>query len=856
MKNFKHPLEYIWDWTEDKGSWAKLLIHKIVTNKELTLEIRNEIYNLFLKEIGLSKDDVCPALKKPNFEAIFDNRNISLKYIDEVCGVNRLAENQRIDFAKNLTVIYGKNASGKTGYCRILKRMGHSYDKNTDIHSNVFSNDNDSLKAKICYEIDEKENIVSWNSETQCEDLAKVAVFNDSCVTLSLNNKRELVAIPEGFHYFNIAKSELNLLNQQLQTDITNMQTKPTCFSDIKSGTESFKLINSIDNSFTEEIFNKFLESYGDVDANIEALNKQLTEMNKPLIETKNKERKNRKDELISIYKNIWNISVSLSKTNFNKLLSILENVKTLKSKQNKSISEIAKNKGIEFYESKEFKDFLQSAEKYIVKLGHEDYPKEQNTCVYCRQTLDSDAARLISFYRELLKNELQNQINDESEKVQKTKKTISEVSISDEFYYSPFGMNVDEPIVPQYYKNLKGNIEELRNQFISSTETTKDDDYMQIDFEKPLLTICKTIISLIYEIHESKKALSTISKKYDHISQQLLDLEAVKLLNNHKKEIINYIINVKKTAILEQNKIVFNATSLSSKSTIARRDIIEKEFYSIFKDEKVFLGCPSFVNVSLGTSDSRPELRQSIVDEHSLEDILSEGEQKSIALAEFITELRISKQANPVVFDDPVNSLDHERKALVAKRIINLSSERQVIVFTHSILLFYAFEQELEKQFRKKLKIDYKYYSVDTDVDFTGYVYENVPPRKETYKTYKTKINTILNLTRDKRKKSEQELAVDGYNSLRSAIELLVEDLIFRKCIKRYKRNVALTNLELIDGVFIDENKHMLATIFEKASGFIDARSNPQEEAISPTLLELKKDFDFIETLYDQLKL
>ncbi len=57
------------------------------------------------------------------------------------------------------------------------------------------------------------------------------------------------------------------------------------------------------------------------------------------------------------------------------------------------------------------------------------------------------------------------------------------------------------------------------------------------------------------------------------------------------------------------------------------------------------------------------------------------------MCLALFITELRYQKTPC-VVFDDPVNSLDHEISEKFAARMIELSKTgMQVIVFTHNLL-------------------------------------------------------------------------------------------------------------------------------------------------------------------------
>lgn len=70
------------------------------------------------------------------------------------------------------------------------------------------------------------------------------------------------------------------------------------------------------------------------------------------------------------------------------------------------------------------------------------------------------------------------------------------------------------------------------------------------------------------------------------------------------------------------------------------------------------------------------------------LEEILSEGEQRAIAIGSFLAELQLANHSGGIVFDDPVTSLDHDRREAVAKRIVEESaSGRQVIVFTHDVL-------------------------------------------------------------------------------------------------------------------------------------------------------------------------
>jgi hypothetical protein len=65
---------------------------------------------------------------------------------------------------------------------------------------------------------------------------------------------------------------------------------------------------------------------------------------------------------------------------------------------------------------------------------------------------------------------------------------------------------------------------------------------------------------------------------------------------------------------------------------------------------------------------------------------VLSEGEQTALGLAGFMTEAYFDGSKSALVFDDPVTSLDHIRRWEVAGRLVEFAKDRQVIVFTHDV--------------------------------------------------------------------------------------------------------------------------------------------------------------------------
>jgi len=66
--------------------------------------------------------------------------------------------------------------------------------------------------------------------------------------------------------------------------------------------------------------------------------------------------------------------------------------------------------------------------------------------------------------------------------------------------------------------------------------------------------------------------------------------------------------------------------------------------------------------------------------------EVLSEGEQRALALACFLAELSEIGSDHGIIVDDPVSSLDHTRMQAVAERLAGEAANgRQVVLFTLS---------------------------------------------------------------------------------------------------------------------------------------------------------------------------
>jgi len=100
--------------------------------------------------------------------------------IREARAVNALAEGQQLTFGPTgLTVVYGDNGSGKSGYARLLKsavRARHT----EDVLPDVFDTQAGVPSAVVRFAVNGLEHDHSWPSGS-ADDLRQVAFYDESC---------------------------------------------------------------------------------------------------------------------------------------------------------------------------------------------------------------------------------------------------------------------------------------------------------------------------------------------------------------------------------------------------------------------------------------------------------------------------------------------------------------------------------------------------------------------------------------------------------------------------------------------------------------------------------------------------
>jgi energy-coupling factor transporter ATP-binding protein EcfA2 len=837
--NKKQIVDFLWEWAESNGEWSKLLIDKIVsTESNLLPADRNQVFNYFLQSINLHTGLPALTTTKPNY--VPTNKVIELETLSDITGVNKLAKNQTLKFSKNITVIYGENGTGKTGYGRILKSLGFSYDPNNTVHPNIYG----AVEAKsaiINFKSNGTSQTFNWTGANKDAELQNISVFNNSCVQISLSD-RQLIVSPIGFHLFNIVSSELNELTQLLNAKIASHPTTINWADSLHLGTPQHIYISRLSATSTEQKLTEISSITPAQEQELIDKQTELSQLNKALLQTEIQNLNSSVTELGTIISKIQNSQTNFTSANWQKLIDLNKDIAILESKTKTGIKEIAENNGIEFYETSQFQSFIKAAEDYIKVIDKPDYPNSQDTCIYCLQPLEDEAKLLLESYRTLLNDKTQENLL--AFKQQKTNliNQVLKIEINLFFHQPTFGIDENQKIIqPAEIIEFNTTLEVLKTTF--TTDKIIDGSAFSFDYAKYIkfFTDKKTAIGIV--LTQKNDLLANLSIKETELKNKISELIDRKLLSTKVLEVKTSIANRKIVATLQSKTSSFSTNSISRKTSDAREQLVEKNFNDLFQAElKLFKKSDLKIELNFGTDRGKSKIWHRLNSSYTLADILSEGEQKAISLAEFLTELQLDNVKAPVIFDDPVNSLDHRIIDEVGKRFIELSKQRQVIIFTHSILLLHSLIQQSELDTNKQANVDFEFHKVKKNFGITGILDEVEEINSFSY--YTKKLQAVIDI-KPSPDQDEAKLAAEGYGHLRSAIEISVEDDLLKKTVKRYKKGVAFPSLLRIEGSKIDTNKGKVNDIYEKCCVSIDGHSSPEEIHTTPTIAELKVDYE-----------
>jgi len=804
-------------WSKSRTKWQQDALRRILQHGSL---MQNDLEELVLmcqlyNNIELPKNKQVPnpislELKNMTIDSI-NQKNIKLLSISNVKNVNRLVEEQKLTFGDSgLTVIYGDNGTGKSGYCRILKQVCRARGRNKKILSDVFNSKNDvQSSAKIEYAMGKNNLSFDWTKKYNTPSvLANISFFDVDCAAVYITEENELAYSPGGLDVLvklvECCRKMRTIFEEKLRKLEDN---KPSFLSEKEDyvNTEASRILKSLSyNSDLREI-KKLCELSKKENVNIKSLQESL-------LKDPEKQKKYLK-LLCDKIKDLRDISDKIFQTasdeNVKKIKKLWREMNETKEAEKMVAKELFTKKMLPNVGSNIWKQLWEAARCYSEQEAYKGkiFPvtKPESKCVLCQQELSKEASvRLIRFERFV-----KGKIKKQSELAEKNYcEAIDKIksSYNDTKNYKDYLKELeleDACIAKEIRKNIgfarwrcRSIINYFKSELSGKIFSTQSSIRKEIE---------ETLKNILQKINACDKASKPETREL--LKKELIELEAKKWLSSKINDVNDEICRLQKINKYKNCISSVDTTGITKKNNDLTNEFVTEALKDKFIDELKNLGLTylgiELVNIGGQYGSTRYQLKQTSAKwEANLSQVLSEGEFHCIALAAFFSELATSPTESTLIFDDPVSSLDHKWRRKVAKRLVEEAARRQVIIFTHDIVFLYKLcECANSKNISNSLS-----YLISNEQRKAGICLDGVP-------WVAMSVNNRIGYLNDQCQKANSINNASGYNAyepiacvvyglLRETWERAVEEVLFNEVILRYGGEIQTNRLRYVHDI------------------------------------------------------
>jgi len=716
-------MQAVLEWSKDRPAWQQDAIRRLIDSPELTDADTSSLEQICLGDMA----DCIPLSEQHIAAEDASNEPISLVKLFEPKGINALANDQELNIAPvGVSIIYGDNGSGKSGFVRVLKHACRSRDSKIDILPDINEPENTEQSASIDILRGSSASTVNWNPTYQSFDLSKVSIFDSRSANTHVQAENNVAYIPVPMRILQTLSETCDVLKSRIEAKIGDVESRtPAVISDhsLSPNSAAGSYITSLSAKSDIPTLDLLVALNEDEVRRTATLESDLSQDPK-IITAKLKAQQTRLNGFVEKIKSAIGVSSEGSIAEFANFKSAYESAK-MASKV--ASEELFAASPLPEIGNEAWKLLWDAARNYSDHVAYKEkvFPEAEahsDLCVLCQQPLGEEAVARRATFEEFVKGSATSK-EASSKQIFDAKQTTLKNAIENMSY-------VDE-LIPFIRDELESP--ELSDQLLAVFEQS----YRRIECALKGREIPP--IEKVMPVEMVEALTGELQKRVDQLSadensperKQLVDeLRALKdrqKLAGIKDDVIaeiarkNEIVGLKK-ALKDTSK-----RPVTNKNKELSDQLVTNTLRARFAREidKLKLGitplelkkvrdrnAQSFFQVEFIGHPGRP-----------VGEVLSEGEHRCVALAAFLAELVTSEEKSGIVFDDPMSSLDHIYRQNVAKRLVEEAGHRQVVIFTHDLSFMFEVIREAEAQ-----AVSLHYQNVKRRAGKPGYVANELP--------------------------------------------------------------------------------------------------------------------------------
>jgi len=563
-------------WTASLPAWQRDACRRLLQKGDgLEDGDHAELYSLLKKENEIETEsavDTVPLASEHLPAALAPGETIILTALRELENVNQIPKDHTLGFSESgITVIYGGNGSGKSGYARVMKRACRARDQSESIHPNA--NDPAASSkiptAKFDIKVAGASEEIAWSRDsTPPNRLSTISVFDSRCARSYITAEQDVAYLPYGLDIVeNLANQVLPKLSEMLESEIAGINVDTLPFQHLIGKTKVGEAIKNLSVKSDAEAIASLGTLAVDDTKRIADLENALKEAN-PLAKAEEFRRSALRLKTFAgrlVKPLVWVSNEAVAKLQgIAKERMVAEDAEAKAADALRSGEELLPGTG-----DQAWKLLFEAARRYSTAAAYpgEEFPSSVHgkVCPLCQEALPESGIQRLKRFDEYIKNDVAKTADAARKKVETEKAKIesADLQVAPDEALSDELKALDASTL-QVIDDYQGSVESRRKSMIDCLKTPKWDDIPVIS-ESPRARVRQLAAHQLRAHRTLVKAADEETRK--KLEDEFSELSARQNLSKSLAAVIALLERMKKKAALEKCRSSLKTRPISDKS-------------------------------------------------------------------------------------------------------------------------------------------------------------------------------------------------------------------------------------------------------------------------------------------------
>jgi hypothetical protein len=680
-----------------------------------------------------------------------------------------------------------------------------------EILSNVLDTSRISKpEVKIEYTVDGRPEIIG-KLEIKESPLHMINVFDSHSASVYLNEKTDVAFRPFGLDLYDKLSTTCEKVKTKLEAELSFLESSIFKPPTVPAGTKAADFLSRLSARTTKQDFENTIKLKPNEELRLSTIDKMIDEAKKTdkvKIKAQLEARKRRIESLKTHLKNLDNVLADSSIANLFDLHKRMTDARSEVDKLRLSTLDPSLLPGTG---NETWRPLWEAAKVFSEKSAYtkSKFPdlSSNSKCVLCQQRISDDSKKRFELFSELVQSVAEKTYELAQKDYSVKLKAFTELVIVDvetERLIEDLKIESSElaDILDKELKSISKRKTAVEQSISSSLPIPKNLPKFKI-FENELTQQVGALSDRIKNLDESKSSISP------ELLQEKSELSARQTLSQYESLIINEIERKFKVALYNSCIKDTRTNNITRKSSTVTKEIVSKKLKDSFLNELKSL---AFDHVEVELKEAGGErgamyhkLVLSRAPGIEVPKVASEGESRCLSIAAFFAELSTADDPSAILFDDPVSSLDHKWRTRIARRLVQESKRRQVIVFTHDLVFLLELHTTAEE-----LSLPIHSRHLVREAAGSGIVNADLP-----WKAMKVndRLGVLSKELQDAGKQYREEnysvyesMAISIYGKLRETWERAFEEVLLNRTVERYRREIQTKQVSSLADITEDD--------------------------------------------------